>query len=298
MRLPALLIIFCLTLSSGTVPAQAHNLFDAQMFYREGRFRRAADELEALIRQHKDNCEVHYLLANTYVCLRLFPEAKHEYALALSQNPNAKIKGHCVRAIEGLASYSVPKLLAATEAQSKEPEPSPEMKKKIALMSRLENRAEQDIALQEKKVQKQREEILEDAERRAELVKQEAKVKLEAYRDSHSGYWIERDTGRIIWELDPNLERAFMDPYDKEVARILEDAQRRVEGLGANKALRDITAGINKQIYSNGKGPQLDPTQTNLYLRTYNVPAKPSPQGEAAPATNKLVAGANKGHTH
>jgi hypothetical protein len=275
-------------------PAQAHNMFDARMFYDEGRYRRAADELEALISERKDTADTHYLLGNTYVCLKLFPEAKHEYALALTRNPVPKVKQHCLSAIASLHSVAdlpmaPPPLQRTAIAAMKTAAADPSLPQKSALMSRVEIAAQQDQARREDNLQKQKAAILADAEKRAEVVRQESRARLAEYKDAHGQYWKENGTGRLVWELDPALERAFMEPYEAEISHILADGQRRADGLGGASTLGDVTASINRQVYSSGKGPQLDAAQSNLYTRTYNINSPAKLDGKLMAGKDKIV---------
>lgn len=252
--------------------AVAHNMFDAQMYYTEGRYRCAADELEALVREHKDTAETHYLLGNTYVCLKLLPEAKVEYSLALTRNPKGKVKEHCLNALARMGA--VRSLPIATAIPGQKPSLTQTIDSgRMDLASRLDSVSQAETARREDALQKQKTAILNDAEKRAESVRQEAKARLAEYKDHCNDYWRERDTGRIVWELDPNLERQFMAPYEQEISRILEDGHRRAEGLGSGKGLLEAAASLNRQLSqtSAGKGPQLDASRSNLYMRTYNT---------------------------
>lgn len=286
--------VLAVAFTASLAPAQAHNMLDARMFYDEGRYRRAADELEALISERKDTADTHYLLGNTYVCLKLFPEAKHEYALALTRNPVPKIKQHCLSAIASLHSVAdlpmAPAPMSRTAIAAMQAAASdPSLPQKSALMSRVEVAAQQDQARREENLQKQKAAILADAEKRAEVVRQESKARLAEYKDAHGQYWKENGTGRLVWELDPALERAFMEPYETEISHILADGQRRADGLGGARNLGDVTASINRQVYSNGKGPQLDASQSNLYTRTYNSSSPAKVDGKLMAGKDKIV---------
>jgi hypothetical protein len=165
----------------------------------------------------------------------------------------------------------------------------PSLPQKSALMSRVEIAAQQDQARREDNLQKQKAAILADAEKRAEVVRQESRARLAEYKDAHGQYWKENGTGRLVWELDPALERAFMEPYEAEISHILADGQRRADGLGGASTLGDVTASINRQVYSSGKGPQLDAAQSNLYTRTYNINSPAKLDGKLMAGKDKIV---------
>jgi len=222
-------VVATLIMGSLALPVVAQDGFAlGRNFYSQGKYANAVVSLQKFLAANPNSYQAYYMLANCYVHLKDLVNAKHCYALALTNQPDATVREHCLQAIERIGLTLTPPVVqkpttgVSGASKTAAEKTGAEGEEKGEAVSSQRKRAEEDIAR-----------IMADAKVRADRVKVEQKEGLERYKEVNSRWYkIQKgDTYERQFGLKPEFESEFLAPYDQQIQKIMDDAEHRCNGI-------------------------------------------------------------------
>ncbi len=222
------------TLLTGNIlalPAVAHDEFaQGRTLYGQGKYANAIVSLQKFLAATPNSYQGYYMLANCYVQVKDLVNAKHCYALALTNQPDNTVREHCLQAIERIGLTLTPPVVqkpttgtsGSNNSGNKSGQKAGTDEEKDEVVSPQRKRGEEEIAR-----------IMADAKVRADRIKDEQKEGLERYKEVNSRWFkVQKgDTYERVFGIKPEWETEFLAPYDLQIQKIMDDAEHRCNGI-------------------------------------------------------------------
>ena len=197
------------------VPVSASDSFAAgSMDYAAGRYEQARNSFEQDIKT-KPNWKSYYYLANCFLQLKDAENAKKAYEACLALKPAPDVKLNCERALSFLKTGNV-KVVPAKVV------PARPIRQALELEQSGDDKATPlDI---------RRQQILDDAERQANKVREETKEKIEELKTSSNQLYRYAD-GSVRTDADQDEVSKLSAESEERINRIMQNAKSRAAAL-------------------------------------------------------------------
>ncbi len=215
------------------LPAVAQDEFaQGRSLYSQGKYASAIVSLQKYLAANPGSYQGYYMLANCYVQVKDLVNAKHCYALTLTNQPDNTVREHCLQAIERIGLTLAPPVVqkpttgtsgsSAKSSSGKSEQKAGSDEDKDEVVSPQRKRGEEEIAR-----------IMADAKVRADRIREEQKEGLERYKEANSRWFkVQKgDTYERVFGIKPEWETEFLAPYDLQIQKIMDDAEHRCNGI-------------------------------------------------------------------
>ena len=222
------LILLPLPFILSSAPAQAGNLEEGIEAYKAGTYAKARGCFEKAIKEAPNSWQAHYYLANTYLGLGNYANAKYEYTVCQNMTTNAAVKQRCQAGLDmvakrsGSSSSSPP---AATPAAGPESGKSAASDKDGA--GGEDDSKSDQAARSVSGVRKRQDEIMQKAKEQCAEIRKAAKEQIESEKaNSNQRFRYVDDGGRIGLDISDERQKEIMSEADDKCKKIMEDAER------------------------------------------------------------------------
>jgi tetratricopeptide (TPR) repeat protein len=206
-------IIFVLYL-----PAFAADAYQAGCkYYASGNWQAAKSAFQQVIRKDPKSYKAQYQLANTLIQLKDYASAAQAYKACLMCNPDPLTAQNCRRAQAFLMQpQALPGAGSGSHASVPLP-PPPFAPNKMA---------EREKTDQEKQADARKEEIMNEAEKQAKQIRDQAKQELTDL-EQNGNYWVrDAQTGEVRTGVPSQIGQDIMREAEEKASRLLEEARR------------------------------------------------------------------------
>ena len=191
--------------------------------YTKGDYKAAKDDFLSASKQNPKNWQALYQLANCYVQLKDFTNAKKSYADCLTLGPSQDIQQYCEKAIVSLSSGTA---TVQTKTDKKDAATISTTSKTSGNAHDADNKSEAVNPI----IEQQRAKILTDAQQQADRIRAEATRQLEEAK-ANSNQRYKYPDGSTGLDVDPEITARINGEAEERARKIMEDATRRASAL-------------------------------------------------------------------
>ena len=285
---PYIIAVICLGFS---LEAQALSTFDtATRFYQARQYAKAGALYQAFVQENPRHYQGHYQLANCYCALGNWDKANYHYGMLLVIPCPSDMQSRAREAITMVVrkQMHLPQIPAETTqavaTSTKDEAVNPKTSQEDAAIAGMRKKAQEIYDEQSKRYEFDKQAILADAEKRANIILEAAQKQMYELEKNHN-YWARNvQTGEILVAIPDVVRRSIMEPAETEAKRIMKEAEYRTAKLRNESRIQESVDGFQKQALAGGNGVKLDLNTSNLHLRNYTQPTQLAKQENKTPS--------------